>query len=449
MTIYSPAYRGLTAGVLTTVVLVAFEALAVTTVMNVTARDLEGLALYAWSFSGFFAASLVGMIVSGEVSDSRGPRLPFLAGVGGFAVGLVVAGTAPSMPLLVAGRVLQGLGAGMLIVALYVIVVKLYPEELRPAAFGVMAMGWVVPSLVGPAVAGWVADAWTWRAVFLAVPVLVVPAVLVMLPRLAQADPDVTAPLPRAGRKRRAVAVAAGVVVLQYAGEHLGWGSLVAVAVAVGLLAPSLPRLLPAGTLRLRRGLPTVIAQRGLLMGALLGAEAFIPLMLVTERGLSPALAGTTLTGGALAWAGASWLQGRLSAEERRWLLIRTGGALLGVGIGIVSLALVHAVSPLVAVAGWTVAGFGLGLSIASISVLAFRLSPETDRGAVSAAIQLSDALGSVVFVALAGVLYSSLRTEPGHDGPAFAAVFAVMGVLAVATGVSAGRIRTRSHAES
>jgi MFS family permease len=448
-TIYSRAHRALTAGVLATVVLVAFEALAVTTVMNVTARDLGGLGLYAWAFSGFFAASLVGMVVAGEVSDVRGPRLPFLAGVGAFAAGLVVAGLAPHMLVLVAGRVLQGVGGGMLIVALYVLVASLYPEHLRPAAFGVMAMGWVLPSIVGPAAAGWVAEAWTWRAVFLAVPLLVVPAVLVMLPRLSHAEAAHPGPLPRAGRKRRAVAVAGGVVALQYAGQHLAVTSLVAVVVAGALLVPSLPHLLPPGTLRLGRGLPTVVAMRALFMGALLGAEAYIPLMLVTERGLSPGAAGTVLTSGAVCWAFASWLQGRVRSPERRWLLIRGGGLLLAVGIGLVSLALVEEVTPYVALAGWAVVGLGLGLSIASISVLAFALSPASDRGAVSASVQLADSFGSVVFVALAGVLYATLRGGPGDDTPAFAAVFAVMAATALLAGLAAGRIRVRGDAAS
>jgi len=449
VTIYAPAYRGLTAGVLATVLLVAFEALAVTTVMPVTARALGGLSLYAWAFSGFFAASLVGMVVAGELCDVLGPRLPFLAGVGGFVVGLVVAGLAPSMPVLVAGRVVQGLGAGALIVALYVIVANAYPADLRPQAFGVMATGWVVPSLVGPVLAGWVAEQWSWRLVFLAVPVLVVPSVGAMLPRLVRLDKQRGAGglpgLPRNGRKRRALAAAAGLVVLQYAGQHLAWTSLVAVAVAAALLVPSLPALLPAGTLRLARGLPAVVAQRGLLMGSLVGTEAFLPLMLVNERGLSPSHAGTVLTGAALSWSFGSWWQGRERTRVPRWALVRAGGVLLAAGIAVSTLALWSAVTPYVAVVGWTVAGLGMGLAVASISVSIFRTAPADEHGRVSAAVQISDALGCVVYVAVAGALFAGLHARPGQDTAAFLVIFAVMGTLAAASAVLAGRMRTRA----
>src|SRR5215204_3880106 len=111
--VWAPARRRLTAGLVLTITLVAFEALAVATVMPVVADDLGGLGLYGWVFSGFFLGSLLGIVLAGQLADRRGTRLPLALGLTLFTVGLLVGGTAPSMLVLVGGRVLQGMGAGV------------------------------------------------------------------------------------------------------------------------------------------------------------------------------------------------------------------------------------------------------------------------------------------------------------------------------------------------
>ncbi len=110
--LWAPQRRALTAGLVLTITFVASEALAVVTVMPVVARDLGGLRLYGWVFSGFMLGSVVGIVAAGREADRRGPAAPFVAGVVLFGSGLAVAGLAPSMGVLVAGRVLQGLAPG-------------------------------------------------------------------------------------------------------------------------------------------------------------------------------------------------------------------------------------------------------------------------------------------------------------------------------------------------
>lgn len=147
-------YRALTLGIVSVVLLLAFEATAVNTAMPVAARELHGLGLYAFAFSGYFTSTLFAMVLSGQWCDRRGPVLPLFAGIGVFAGGLVVAGTAGSMWLFVGGRAIQGLGGGLVIVALYVVVGRAFPERLRPAVFAAFSAAWVLPSIVGPLVSG-------------------------------------------------------------------------------------------------------------------------------------------------------------------------------------------------------------------------------------------------------------------------------------------------------
>ena len=132
---------------------VAFEAMAVATVMPTVARDLDGLDLYALAFAAPLASGVVGMVAAGMWSDRTGPVVPLLASMALFSAGLLVCGLAPSMEVLLVGRVLQGLGGGALTVGLYVVVGLVFPATLRPAVFASFAAAWVLPALFGPGLA--------------------------------------------------------------------------------------------------------------------------------------------------------------------------------------------------------------------------------------------------------------------------------------------------------
>jgi MFS family permease len=165
--VFSPAFRGLSIGVLVLMTSIAVEGMAVATVLPTVANELSGLEWYGWAFSAFMLASLVGAIGGGEVADRRSPGLAGQLALTVFAVGLIVAGLAPTWPILLLGRVLQGLGAGGLGTLAYLAVARGYPEPLRPRLLALLSSAWVLPALVGPAVAGLVAEHATWRLVFL------------------------------------------------------------------------------------------------------------------------------------------------------------------------------------------------------------------------------------------------------------------------------------------
>ena len=437
--IFDPERRRITIGIVALVLLVAFEYMAVATAMPVAGRALDGLSLYPWAFSGFLLASLFATVVAGELSDRHGPGVPLLGGIALFTTGLLLAGLAPAMWVFILGRMVQGLGGGAAIVALYVVVARVYPEPLRPRAFAAMSGAWVVPSILGPLAAGPVAEHLTWRLVFLGlVPLVVVPVVLT-LPALRHLPREPARSRP--GRAKLAAGVAAGAAALQYAGEHRGVTAVVAAVLGVALLAATVPRLLPAGALQLARGLPTVVAMRGVMAGAFFGAEAFVPLMLVEHRGLSATLAGASLTGGAIGWATGSWWQGRPAMRTPRYRVIQAATALITVSLLLVG-STAFAVMPVWLVAvGWTLGGIGMGAAFSSISVLLFELSAPSEQGANSAAVQLSDGLGSVLAIGLAGVLYASLRATASAT-VMFGSIFAVMVLIAAAGVLAAGRVR-------
>src|SRR5262249_39689865 len=122
--------RALTVGLVLTITFVASEALAVVTVMPVAAHDLGGVRLYGWACSAFMLGSVIGIVAAGREADRRGPAIPFVAAVVLFGSGLAIAGLAPSMEVLVAGRVLQGIGAGAVPSVAYAVIGRSFPGPL-------------------------------------------------------------------------------------------------------------------------------------------------------------------------------------------------------------------------------------------------------------------------------------------------------------------------------
>lgn len=457
-TVLSRAYRALSIGIVSVIVLIAFEATAVGTAMPVAARELDGVSLYAFAFSGYFTTSLFGMVLSGQWSDRRGPLAPLTTGIATFAAGLVLSGTAGAMWLFILGRAVQGFGGGLVIVALYVVVGRAYPERLRPAIMAAFAAGWVVPSVVGPLASGAVTEHLGWRWVFVGIPVLVVVPLALALPQIrSRASGPVgggDTPASFDGRRiRLALAISLGAGLLQYAAQDLRWVSLLPGAAGVALLVPAVLGLLPRGTYRAVRGLPSVVLLRGVAAGSFIAAESFVPLMLVTQRGLSPTLAGLSLAAGGATWAGGSWLQSRPRLEPHRERLMALGMLLVAAAITTAPSVLIEAVPAWTVAVAWAFGCFGMGLVISSTSVLLLKLSAPEEAGTNSAALQISDGLSNVVllsaggaaFAALGGGTVSHTATEATGSHPAaFAVVFLPMAAVALAGAWVATRIRER-----
>lgn len=453
-------YRALTLGIVSVVLLIAFEATAVGTAMPVAADRLDGVSLYAFAFSAYFTTSLLGMVAAGQWCDRSGPLASLAAGIGSFAVGLLLSGTAAQMWVFVLGRAVQGVGGGLVIVALYVTVGRAYPERLRPTVMAAFAASWVIPAVVGPLIAGTVTEQLGWRWVFLGIPALVVLPIAVMLPplrRAAAGPPPGGARPPDRRLMRLAVAVSLGAGLLQYAGQDLRWVSLVPAAAGAALMVPAALGLLPRGTFRAARGLPTVVLMRGIAAGSFIVAESFVPLMLVSQRGLSVTMAGLSLAAGGATWALGSFLQSRPFAEAHRERLVRYCMVLVTAGIAATPLVLLESVPVWTAAVAQAVGCFGMGVVISSTSVLLLKLSKPEEAGANSAALQLSDGLSNIVLLAACGALFAGLgggAVSVGHGAgqaagaasashpAAFVAVYLPAAAVALAGALVAGRLR-------
>ncbi|MCS0602512.1 MFS transporter [Streptomyces sp. LP11] len=454
------SYRALSVGIVSVVLLIAFEATAVGTAMPVAARELDGVALYAFAFSGYFTTSLFGMVLAGQWADRKGPLGALTAGIGAFAAGLVVAGTAQVMWVFILGRAVQGLGGGLVIVALYVVVGRAYPERLRAAIMAAFAAGWVVPSIVGPLASGAVTEHLGWRWVFLGIPALVVLPLALALPQIRRrasgpVDAEAGAASFDRRRLRLALGISLGAGLLQYAAQDLRPLSLLPGLAGAALLVPAVLGLLPRGTYRAVRGLPSVVLLRGLSAGSFIAAESFVPLMLVTQRGLSPTLAGFSLAAGGVTWALGSWVQSRPRVTPYRERLMTVGMVLVAAAIVTAPSVLLHSVPVWIVAVAWGFGCLGMGLVISSTSVLLLRLSAPGEAGTNSAALQISDALANVVLLAGTGAAFAALgggstavgtaaSTADGNHPAAFAAVFLPMAAVALVGAWVTRRVRER-----
>jgi MFS family permease len=450
--LWSPQRRALTVGLVLTITFIASEALAVITIMPVVARDLGGLSLYGWVFSAFMLGNVIGIVTAGRQADRYGPAPPFLGGLALFCAGLAIAGSAPTMLVLVGGRALQGLGAGAVPAIAYVAIGRSLPENLRARMMAVLSTAWVLPGMAGPAVSVAVADFFGWRAVFLGlIPLVVITGSLALpaLIRLGKPGRVEASPPGGPGTEQRlldALAVAAG------AGLFLAGLARIAgvsrVLVGLGLLGAGIPamgfslrRLLPPGTFAARQGLPVVILCRGLLTFAFFGADAYVTLTITTVRHHSPALAGAAVTVATLAWTAGAWLQARLNRRVEARRLVSSGLTVIVIGLAAIALVLLPAVPVYTAIPAWTIAGFGMGLAYAPISLLMLREAPPGREGWASASLSLADVLGTALGIGVGGAAVAAATAHGWPLATGVGAAFAAAALAALALAVVSRRL--------
>jgi len=376
----------------------AFEALAVATILPETVREIGGLEWYGWAFTGFMLANLAGIPLAGDAADRTGPAPPFAAGLLCFAGGLAVAGLARSMPVLVAGRVLQGLGAAALSSVSYVAVARAYPASAQPRMMALLSSAWVVPGLIGPAIAAGVARQWGWRFVFIGLApstllagALALPGLRSLAPAASLRDDQASTPV------RDAALLALAVALTLIGGSEAGVPAALVALVGATLALRQMGRLLPTGTLRARPGLPAAVAALGLVNFAFFAVEAFLPLALTEVRGADTTLVAAALTAGTLCWTAGSWIQARAAARVRRRPLLRGGLACLLAGVVAASAILSPALPPAAVVAAWGLAGIGIGVAYPTGTLAVLEAAPKGREGQASAAMQIANALAIAI----------------------------------------------------
>lgn len=449
--VFAPARRALTAGLVLTITLVGFESLAVATVLPVVEHDLGDLSLYGWVFSAYLLASLVGTVVAGREADRRGPAPPFAVGCGLFAVGLIAAGLAPTMPFLVLARVVQGLGAGVVPAVAYAAIGRCYPAAVRPRMFAVLSTAWVVPALAGPALAGFVAHGFGWRWVFLGLVPLVGLAAAITVPALLRIGPvSRRSPEEELGAKTSdAVLVAVGAAFVIGGLTASEYPFLVPVLVGLGVLIglPPFIRLVPQGTLRARAGLPADVLARGVLTFAFFGTDAFVPLAIQNVRNESVTYTGIVLTFSTLSWTAAAWVQQHYVHRRGPRFFVRLGFAFIAFGIAGVAALLSPSVPVWTVAVTWSIGAAGMGLAYSPLALVMLDAAEPGREGSASAALQLSDQLGFALGTGVAGAAVALGEVVGWMESTSLWVAAGITGSVAIAGMVLAQRLPVRFRA--
>lgn len=453
--LFSRTYASTTASFAAVMFLTGLAALAVVPTLPTAARDLDGVSLYPLVAGCFVAASLLGGVLGGHWADRAGAHRPLAAGLVLAVVTLLVSGASVSVWQLAAGRFLDGLAGGMVAVSINTAIGQAYPDQLRPRVLALMSACWIVPSLVGPPLAGLVAEWWSWRVVFLGLATLTLLPALVVLTMLRRSPwsppttPQATVPSedPTGNPPRRtALAVAAAVSLGAALGQYgvSGWDvrHLLFTAGGLALLVTCAPRLLPPGTRHAARGLPATVLLCGMGSGVFFTLEAFVPLLLVTDRDVPPVAIGLVFTGAAVAWAASSWVQSRLLDGRPRHHLVVAGAVVLAAAVVIAGIGTLPATPAATAASSMVVAAVGMGLLAPSLTVLSLRHSPPGRQGYASSAMQTTQNLGQTTVLGAASALFNACLGVGSSHATGYAAAFGLLLVPCVAATLLAGRAR-------
>jgi EmrB/QacA subfamily drug resistance transporter len=429
-----------TAGVMGAIFIAALDTTIVAAAMPRIAADLGGQLLYSWPLAIYLVASTATVPLYGRLADSHGRRRLFLAAIGIFLLGSLLCGLAPTMELLVAARLVQGLGAGGILPLALTVAGDLYDLETRARIQGLFSSVWALASILGPLVGGGIVDWIGWRWVFL----LNLPfgaASAAMLYRFHRDRPREGAPgrPDFAGAAALTLGLAALLVALVETGRA-AWptaGAALLVAILLGVTfvrreARAASPLVDTGILRVR----VVAASNavGFLAGGLLFALAtFVPLWVHEVRGGSSIRAGFALTPMSLGWLTGAWLVGRLVPRTGYRVPILAGLVAIAVGSGVFPN--LSADSPELLVHGPMAAvGLGLGLALTATLVAVQNSVGRHRLGQATSSVAFFRSIGGVFGVSVAGcVQIAALRAAGASPGTASADALATSLVAAFA----------------
>jgi EmrB/QacA subfamily drug resistance transporter len=430
--------------------LVAIDSTIVATAVPSIVRDVGGFSSFPWLFSAYMLAQAVSVPVYAKLADMLGRKPLILMGIGLFLLGSVLCGLAPSMPALIAFRVVQGLGAGAVQPMAITIAGDIYTVAERAKAQGYLASVWAVSSVVGPTLGGVFASLGIWRGIFFINIPLCVLAAWMLLRTLHESFERARHRIDYLGAGLLTASMTLLILGALEGGQAWAWGSPVGVAV-LGVGAALFAAFLLAERRAAEPVLPPWVVSRRLLLtttlvslgvGALiLGLTSYVPTFLEGALSVSPVVAGLALAALTLGWP--------ISASQSGRLYLRIGfrsTAIIGITVAVAGSAVLaltaHSPSVVLVAASCFVIGLGLGLT-ASPTLIAAQSSVDwNERGVVTGtnlfARSIGSALGVAVFGAIANAIYASdavSTSSPAGQAqavvPASAAVFLAVVIVA------------------
>ncbi|MCF7754635.1 MFS transporter [Paenibacillus xylanexedens] len=408
--VFDAKYRALTIGIILAVTTVAFEGLAVVTIAPSLAQKLNGLHLYGWIFSSFLLAQILGTMIIGARINKNGVFASFGISILFFVIGIVIAATSVNMITLIIGRVFQGFGGGGIITCVYYSITLGYPDKLRTKILALFSGAYIIPALIGPYIAGLIAEHISWRVVFWLVLPFIGLAVMLTLPAFRKFTVRRNTPSKNNRKEGYAVLLTIGTgMLLAGLGFISDWRGIVLSVAGLLIMIQPLRKLLPEGTLSARRGLPATIASRGFFVASYNATESYVVLALTDVKKLPADMAGLIVAAGALSWSAAAWLQSKFDAKDhgmgrKKRVTIGIGFMIIGVATVILAVGLPEG-GIIFAVISQLFTGFGIGLAHPTTGAIALQHTKTGEEGEISASLQFTDAFSPGVSIGIGGAL--------------------------------------------
>ena len=385
-------------------------------VVNVALPRIEadlGATLVAmqWVVNAYTLCLSALLLIGGATADQFGRRRLFIVGVTVFATASLGCGLAPHVAVLIGARVVQGVGAALLVPCSLALIGAAFGEKERGAAIGVWSGASAIAAGLAPLLGGALVDHASWRVIFLINPVLAVPTLWIAARHVPESrDPDAA----RGIDWRGALLAVSGLASLVYgliASSERGWsdalilGALAAGAVLLaafvfaerGARNPMMPlELFRSATFS------GINALTLLLYGALGGAFFFLPFLLIQARGYPATAAGAaylpfTLILGVLSrWSGG--LMDRFGA--RGPLIIGPAVTALGFALLALSGGYYRAV-----IGAMVVLGLGMAVTVAPLTTAVINAVPEHRTGVASGINNMVASVGGLLVIAVLGSL--------------------------------------------
>lgn len=411
---------------LVTMLLSALDQTIVSTALPTIVGELDGVAQMAWPLTAYILAATIAMPIYGKLGDMLGRKWIFVAGIVIFALGSTVAGAAQSMEMLIAGRAIQGIGGGGLMILSQAIIADLVPARQRAKFIAPIGAVFGLASVVGPLAGGWFTDSHNWRwAFWINLPLAAVAAVVAIVALKLPHRPTKVS-LDYLGIITMAVAVTATVLVANWGGTDYAWSDPIIIGLIVAgvlgwvaffVVESIVPEpLMPLSMLRNRIFVIATLLGMivvGVGMFAIIG---YMPTYLQMVYGISATESGLLLIAMVAGILASSLPSGAIISRTGRYKVWPIAGTvLIGTAAGL--LATLQIDTPLWVVTGYLfIAGAGLGMMMQTLVLAVQNAFPKSEVGTATSANNFFREIGATLGIAVIGAVFTNRLTAALTD---------------------------------
>lgn len=410
--------------------LAAMDSTAISTLLPYIKGEFQDQTLYPWLMSGFIVASILITPVTGVISDRIGEKHTMQIALGLFFISSIAIWYAPTIQALIGARILQGIGAGAIMVTTYVIIGKLYTNSERGKMQGFLSLVWGIAAITGPLLGATIQQMWGWQMVFaLNAPLCVIIIILIAIlyPTKQQVSLGITIDIPIL----LSFAILLGGILLLIMAPSLHFSAAISrtliIIVILSLVIQiwrvrKYPKhsLIPVTFLKEKQfAIPALLTVCASI--ALYASVTLLPLYLNGIQHMNAIESGLIVMASALGWVIGSAICGNLINKTSFRMTAILGGIMLVTGSSILGFFYNDSGNLIFAMAQILI-GLGIGFCATTTLVLVQNLSPVTNLGSFTAAIQLCRNLGAVIGINIVTALQIvALRhLEENHISDAF-----------------------------